>query len=65
MAERNGMRLLACDANLERARLAVAHGDTATARAHTEATRAIIAETGYHRRDRELVALDQALSRTR
>jgi tetratricopeptide (TPR) repeat protein len=65
VAERSGMRLLACDTHLERARLALAHGDTAAAHAHTEAARAIIADTGYHRRDRELAALDVALSRER
>jgi hypothetical protein len=64
LAERSGMRLLACDAHLERARLALAHGDPAAARGHTVAARASIAETGYHRCDRELAALDEALSRT-
>jgi tetratricopeptide (TPR) repeat protein len=64
LAERSGMRLLVCDAHLERARLSLAAGDTATARTHTAAARAIVTETGYHRRDRELAALDAALSRT-
>jgi tetratricopeptide (TPR) repeat protein len=64
LAERSGMRLLACDAHLESARLALAGGDAASARTHTGAARAIVTETGYHRRDRELAALDAALSRT-
>jgi tetratricopeptide (TPR) repeat protein len=64
LAERSGMRLLGCDAHLERARLALAGGHDAAARAHTGAARAIVTETGYHRRDRELAALDAALSRT-
>jgi hypothetical protein len=33
-------------------------------RAHTGAARTIATETGYHRRDHELAALDVALSRT-
>lgn len=61
IAERSGMRLLGCDAHLERARLALAGGATGAARVHTEAARAIIADTGYRRRDRELAALDTAL----
>lgn len=64
LAERSGMRLLACDAHLERARLALAGGDVASARVHTEAARVIVSKTGYHRRDRALAALDAALSRT-
>jgi hypothetical protein len=58
------MRLLACDAHLERARLALAGGEVAGARAHTGAARELITETGYHRRDRELAALDAALDGT-
>jgi tetratricopeptide (TPR) repeat protein len=64
LAERSGMRLLACDAHLERARLALAGGEVAGARAHTGAARELITETGYHRRDRELAALDAALDGT-
>jgi hypothetical protein len=64
LAERSGMRLVACDAHLERARLVLAGGDVAAARAHTDAARAIVSETAYHRRDRELAVLDAALSRT-
>ena len=64
VAERSGMRLLACDAHLERARLTLAAGDAAAARTHANAARVIVAETGYHRRDRELAALADALSRT-
>jgi tetratricopeptide (TPR) repeat protein len=64
VAERSGMRLVACDAHLERARLLLTSGDAASARTHADAAAAIVAETGYHRRDRELAALDTALSRT-
>jgi tetratricopeptide (TPR) repeat protein len=62
LAERSGMRLLECDAHLERARLALAASDAEAARVHTDAARTIVAETGYHRRDSELTALDAALS---
>jgi tetratricopeptide (TPR) repeat protein len=63
LADRSGMRLLECDAHLERARLALAGGNTTSAHTHTEAARVIVSETGYHRRDRELAALEAALSR--
>jgi tetratricopeptide (TPR) repeat protein len=64
LAERSGMRPVACDAHLERARLALAGGDVAAACTHTNAAREIVAKTGYHRRDCELAALDDAFSRT-
>jgi hypothetical protein len=55
--------LLECDAHLERARLTLAGGNTTSARTHTEAALVIVSETGDHRRDRELAALEAALSR--
>uniref|UniRef100_UPI003D0A41F6 metallophosphoesterase n=1 Tax=Haliangium sp. TaxID=2663208 RepID=UPI003D0A41F6 len=57
LAERGPMPLFACDAHLEHARLALALGDPATAQPHVDRAADLIAETGYHRRDRELAAL--------
>ena len=58
LATRCGLRLHACDAHLGHARLALAEGAPAAARPHVDAARRIIEETGYHRRDEELAALD-------
>ncbi len=60
LAARCGFRLHACDAHLGLARLAVAGGDPAGARPHAERARQLIDETGYHRRDGKLGALDAA-----
>ena len=54
IAESGGMRLHLCDYHLESARLALAMGDKGDAREHYEAARALVSETGYHRRDGEL-----------
>ncbi|MEM6455801.1 MAG: hypothetical protein AAF772_11950, partial [Acidobacteriota bacterium] len=66
LADRCGMRLFACDAHLERARLLrdLSTDDNAReqARPHIEMAKALIAETGYHRRDRELANLERWLS---
>ncbi len=59
LAERCGLRLHACDAHLGHARLALAEGDPAAARGHLAKARALVEETGYHRRDRELADLDR------
>ena len=62
IAERGAMKLHACDAHLEWTRLCHAMGDHDDARAHLDAARALVEETGYHRRDDELAALTAALS---
>ncbi|MEM6453552.1 MAG: toll/interleukin-1 receptor domain-containing protein [Acidobacteriota bacterium] len=66
LAARCGMRLFACDAHLERARLLrdLSTDDDAReqARPHVEMAKKLIAETGYHRRDRELENLERWLS---
>jgi tetratricopeptide (TPR) repeat protein len=54
IAERDSMRLHACDAHLELARLDLQQGDTEAARRHVEAARKIVEETGYGRRAREV-----------
>ncbi|MEM6455167.1 MAG: TIR domain-containing protein [Acidobacteriota bacterium] len=62
LADRCGMRLFACDAHLERARLLrdLSEADDARerVRAHVEAANMLIEETGYHRRDGELANLE-------
>ncbi|MEM6456226.1 MAG: hypothetical protein AAF772_14110, partial [Acidobacteriota bacterium] len=66
LATRCGMRLFACDAHLERARLlrdlSTAADAREQARPHVDAAKKLIAETGYHRRDRELANLERWLS---
>lgn len=63
IATRCGFRLHECDAHLGYARLAIAEGDRAKAGEHLEKARKIVEETGYHRRDGELAALDAEISR--
>ncbi|MCA9527909.1 MAG: hypothetical protein KC549_16595 [Myxococcales bacterium] len=62
VAERGGMRLHLCDCTLESARLRLAEGDHAGARADYLAARAEVEAIGYHRRDPELAALAAALA---
>lgn len=57
LAERGPMPLFACDAHLEYARLHLATAGWDQAREHLDRVAAIIDTTGYHRRDRALVAL--------
>jgi hypothetical protein len=52
-----GFRLYAADAHLGLARLALAEHDAAAAAGHLAKARAIITDTGYHRRDQELAEL--------
>jgi hypothetical protein len=59
LATRCGFRLHECDAHLGLARLSLAEGDPTSAHPHTATARKIITETGYHRRDEELAALDR------
>ncbi len=63
IAERGEMRLHLTDYHLESARLALALHDATQARAHYDAARKLIDETGYHRRDGELAALRAELER--
>jgi hypothetical protein len=56
------MRLHEADCRLEQARLSLATSDPARARASRDAARALIQQTGYHRRDAELAELEQQLS---
>jgi hypothetical protein len=65
IAARSGMRLHLTDYRLEQARLYLAAPPTgaetpaARARPHIAAAAALIAETGYHRRDAELADLQK------
>ncbi len=61
IAERGGMRLHLCDVHLERARFHLAAGEDGEARRHLERARALVAETGYHRRDGEVEFLAERL----
>jgi hypothetical protein len=59
IATRCGFRLHEADAHLGYARLAFAEGAPTAAHPHLARARAIIEETGYHRRDGELAALER------
>ncbi len=61
ISERGSMRLHECDAHLEWARLCRSAGDLDGARKHLLVARDLVASTGYHRRDREVEELTQAL----
>ena len=58
LSVRCGFRLHEADAHLGLARLALAENTLAPAREHLATARRIVRETGYHRRDGELTALD-------
>jgi tetratricopeptide (TPR) repeat protein len=58
LSVRRGLRLHEADAHLGLARLALAEHTSAPAREHLAGARRIVHETGYHRRDGELTALD-------
>jgi tetratricopeptide (TPR) repeat protein len=58
LATRCGLRLHEVDAHLGLARLALAEHTPAPAREHLATARRIVHQTGYHRRDGELTALD-------
>ncbi len=62
IAERGGMRLHACDAHLERARLDLQQGDAAAAGVQVAMARKIVRETGYGRREREVAWLERRLA---
>jgi hypothetical protein len=54
ISSRTGMRLFLADYHIASARLALAGGESAQARAHIEKAKTIVRETGYHRRDRDI-----------
>jgi tetratricopeptide (TPR) repeat protein len=60
LATRCGFRLHEADAHLGAARLSIAEGDPAAARARLALARKIVDSTGYHRRDGELAELEAA-----
>jgi tetratricopeptide (TPR) repeat protein len=61
IAERGPMRLHECDAHLEWARLCRDQGDLSAARRHLARARALVEQTGYKRREREVAWLEKAL----
>ena len=61
ISRRCGMRLFLADAAIEGARQALAAGDRAKALTQRDEAARLIAECGYHRRDRDLAALDATL----
>jgi hypothetical protein len=58
IAVRGRMRLYECDVHLERARLAIILERPGDARQRLERARRLIDETGYHRRDEDVLELD-------
>ena len=54
IAERGSMRLHACDAHIEWARLCLQRGDAEAARGHVAMARRLVEETGYGRRERDV-----------
>jgi hypothetical protein len=62
LATRCGFRLHETDAHLAYARLHLAEDDRAAAREHLAKARALIDQTGYHRRDEELARLEALLA---
>src|SRR5262249_22545729 len=62
IAERGEMGLHLCDCHLERARLCLALGDRVQAREHWAAAKAMIEQTGYHRRDKDVAEIEQQLA---
>ena len=63
IAIRGGMRLHEADTQLGFARLHIARGDHDAARASHAAAKALVERTGYHRRDRDLAEIEEALAR--
>jgi len=62
IASRGGMGLHLADCHLEYARLALARGEKEKAREHWQIAKESIEEMGYHRRDKEVEELEEALS---
>ncbi|UQA57153.1 tetratricopeptide repeat protein [Polyangium aurulentum] len=63
LATRCGFRLYEADAHLGYARLSLAEGKPTAAREHLAKARAIVEQTGYHRRDGELASLQSELDK--
>ncbi len=61
IATRSGMRLHEADGHLEYARLHLAMGDKDNARASLAAGKAIVEDTGYHRRDGAVKQIEDQL----
>lgn len=61
IALRSGMRLFEADAHLQYARLHLAMGDKDKARASLATGKAIVKDTGYHRRDGAVKELEEQL----
>ena len=57
------MKLFVTDCHLGYARLALAEKQADVARAELAKARALIEETGYHRRDGELAELEEAVGK--
>jgi tetratricopeptide (TPR) repeat protein len=62
IAERGRMRLHECDAHLEGARLCRDQGGLDATRRHLARARELVNETGYERREREVVWLERAFN---
>ena len=56
------MRLHEADCHLEYARLYLAHGEKDQAREHLAKAKALIEQTGYHRRDKEVQELETMIN---
>lgn len=59
---RGSMRLLRADCLLEQARLYLAEGNEVEAGAELSTAKAIIKQTGYHRRDKDVKEIEEALA---
>ncbi|TFG39998.1 MAG: hypothetical protein E4H48_08225 [Syntrophobacterales bacterium] len=62
IAERCGMRLFLTDYHLESCRLLLAENDLPSARDHLAQATKLVAATGYHRRDQEVLELEKLLA---
>ncbi|MEW6289730.1 MAG: toll/interleukin-1 receptor domain-containing protein [Thermodesulfobacteriota bacterium] len=62
IAEPCGMRLHLTDYHLESCRLGLAENELPTAHEHLDKAKKLVAETGYHRRDREVQELEKLLA---
>jgi hypothetical protein len=62
IAERGEMKLFQADYHLEAARLCLDEGKKDNAKGHIEASRRLVEECGYHRRDGELKELERGIN---
>jgi len=62
IAEQSEMKLYLTDYHLESCRLCIAEGKSGQSAQHLESAKKLIAETGYHRRDKEAEALGRCLN---